>query len=81
MAKQVSQPHITHLAQTIVLSVAQLQKVLENHKAPFPSFDRDGPLSLPKEASNAQNAILDAAGELYDLLLEPVASLLIHSAV
>ncbi|KAL2756633.1 hypothetical protein ACRALDRAFT_1080807 [Sodiomyces alcalophilus JCM 7366] len=67
-----SQPRILELASTISDSVAKLHQILTAAGQPSPSFDEDAPLAIPKEGSDAQDAILDATSELYDLLLEPL---------
>ncbi|KAI1752670.1 sterigmatocystin 8-O-methyltransferase [Xylaria castorea] len=73
-------PRFVQLAQMIGSSAAQLQDILVAHNAPFPSFDRDGAFQLPKEASNIQDVLIDAAAELHDLLLDPISLLHIHGA-
>ncbi|KAI7908582.1 hypothetical protein M9X92_012113, partial [Pyricularia oryzae] len=75
-----STPRIIHLAAEIHQRAAELQKVLDAKGFPTPSFDEDSPTRLPDEASEAQDAILDAAAELYDLLLEPTTLILKNSA-
>ncbi|KAH8646476.1 S-adenosyl-L-methionine-dependent methyltransferase [Tricladium varicosporioides] len=69
-------PRILELAGTITASVAKIQQVLTEKGLPSPSFDEDAMQSLPLEASDAQDAVLDATAELYDLLMEPMG--LIH---
>lgn len=81
MAEQQGQPRIAQLAQTIGSSVAKLQEILSAQNVAFPSFDENNPLVLPKEASKIQDEILNATGELHDLLLDPLSSLLISGAV
>lgn len=76
-----STPRIIHLAAEIHQRAAELQNVLDAKGFPTPSFDEDSPTRLPDEASEAQDAILDAAAELYDLLLEPTTLILKNSAV
>ncbi|KAI0409402.1 sterigmatocystin 8-O-methyltransferase [Xylaria palmicola] len=65
-------PRFVQLAQTIGAAAAQLQEILLAHEAPFPSFDEDGAFQMPKEAAGAQDALIDAAAELHDLLLSPM---------
>jgi len=77
MASNTSTPRIAELAKTIGDSVAKLQEVLKAQNAPFPSFDENAPASLPLEASEARDAVLDATTELHDLLLDPMV--LIHT--
>ncbi|TRX94192.1 hypothetical protein FHL15_004960 [Xylaria flabelliformis] len=59
-------------------SAAQLQEILVAHNAPSHSFDKNGDFQLPKEASNVQDVLIDAAAELHDLLLDPIGLLYIH---
>ncbi|OTA98968.1 hypothetical protein M426DRAFT_68726 [Hypoxylon sp. CI-4A] len=70
--KDVPVPRIVELAATISDSVSKLGQVLSAKGAPWPSFDENAPDSLPKEASEAQNAVIDAAAELYELMLDPL---------
>lgn len=74
-------PRIVELAAVISKSVAELQTVLESKGVPSPSFDEDAPTRLPDECNQAQDAVLDATKELYDLLLEPTTLILKNSAV
>lgn len=67
---------IQQLAGIINTSVSKIQEVLNDKRLPSPSFAEDNPRYLPIEAVEAQDAALDAAIELHDLLLEPM--LLIH---
>ncbi|KAJ4403640.1 hypothetical protein N0V82_010617 [Gnomoniopsis sp. IMI 355080] len=73
-------PRIVELAAVISKSVAELQTVLESKGVPSPSFDEDAPTRLPDECNQAQDAVLDATKELYDLLLEPTTLILKNSA-
>ncbi|KAF4633293.1 hypothetical protein G7Y89_g4831 [Cudoniella acicularis] len=72
MATNTSIPRIVHLAAIIGDSVTKIHEVLSAQNVPTPSFDEDTPTSLPKEVSDAQDAVLDATAELFDLLLEPL---------
>jgi hypothetical protein len=65
-------PRIAQLAEDITKSVTKLLEILSTQGVPAPSFDDDGPFFLPKEASNAQDIILDATAELHELLMEPL---------
>ncbi|KAI6336456.1 hypothetical protein MCOR28_009125 [Pyricularia oryzae] len=80
MTAMESTPRIIYLAAEIHQRAAELQNVLDAKGFPTPSFDEDSPTRLPDEASEAQDAILDAAAELYDLLLEPTTLILKNSA-
>ncbi|WQF84527.1 Putative O-methyltransferase domain, S-adenosyl-L-methionine-dependent methyltransferase superfamily [Colletotrichum destructivum] len=80
MAIAKSTPRIVELATQISKSVADLQAVLDAKGVPSPSFDENAPPKLPKEANDAQDAVLDATTELHDLLLEPVTLVLKNSA-
>ncbi|GKT85912.1 sterigmatocystin 8-O-methyltransferase [Colletotrichum tofieldiae] len=75
MAIAKSTPRIVELATKI-----NLQAVLDAKGAPSPSFDENSPPKLPKEAGDAQDAILDATAELHDILLEPTTLVLKNSA-
>lgn len=66
-------PRIVQLAENISKSVTILLATLSKHGASAPSFDDDGLFFLPKEASNAQDVILDATAELHELLMEPLS--------
>lgn len=75
MASKRSTPRIMELASTIMTSVTQLQKILSSLNITTPSFDEDAPTTLPHEASDIRDAVLDATSELYDLLLDPLTLL------
>ncbi|KAF3058615.1 6-hydroxytryprostatin B O-methyltransferase [Daldinia childiae] len=77
--KDMPLPRIVELAATVSDSVAKIQQVLLAKGAPWPSFDENAPDSLPKEATEAQNAVIDAAAELYDLMLDPLTLVYKHS--
>lgn len=81
MASQTTQPRIAELANIISSSVSKLQEILAAKNASLPSFDENAPLELPKEASDIQDAIVDATSELHDLLLDPVSLLFLNGAV
>jgi len=81
MQPSTSTPRIVELASKIQASVAQLQSVLDAKGVPSPSFDENAPDRLPREATEAQDAVLDATQELYDLLLESPAAILKATAV
>ncbi|EDO00422.1 hypothetical protein SS1G_14292 [Sclerotinia sclerotiorum 1980 UF-70] len=79
MAASTSILRTSYLADIISTSVTKLNKVLsEQHAAP-PSFHEDAPISLPKEASEFQDAIIDATMELHDLLLDPLTLIYKHN--
>ncbi|KAI1740456.1 sterigmatocystin 8-O-methyltransferase [Xylaria scruposa] len=80
MSSKEGPPRFVQLAQMISSSATQLQEILIAHNAPFPSFDKDGDFQLPKEASNLQDMLIDAAAELHDLLLDSISLLHIHGA-
>lgn len=67
-----SPPRIAQLAVKISESVANILEILSDQGVPNPSFDDDGPFRLPREASSAQDAVLDATAELHELLMEPL---------
>ncbi|EQK98076.1 hypothetical protein G6O67_007694 [Ophiocordyceps sinensis] len=67
---------IAQLAATITKSVARLDEIMSINRLQEPSFDEDAPsVVFPKEALEARDAILDAAAEVSDLLLDPPALL------
>lgn len=68
-------PRIVELADTISQSVAQLDRMLSAKGIRSPSFDEDAPAPYPAETDHVRDVIIDAAAELYDLLLEPMALL------
>jgi hypothetical protein len=74
-------PRIVELAAIVSKSVGELQTTLDSRGIPSPSFDEDAPTRLPDECNKAQDAVLDAAKELYDLLLEPTTLILKNSSV
>jgi hypothetical protein len=71
------------LAGIISSAVDKIQGVLSEKGLPQPSFDEDSKYVLPAEAHvvEAQGQALDAAGELYDLLLDPFTLLFRHGGV
>ncbi|KAK8133248.1 S-adenosyl-L-methionine-dependent methyltransferase [Apiospora kogelbergensis] len=76
MSPSSSSPRIVELASKIQSSVIQLQSILDAKGVPSPSFDENAPDRLPREATEAQDAVLDATQELYDLLLDSPAAVL-----
>lgn len=60
-SKNSARPRIAELASIITNSVAKLEQILPDQNAPWPSFEENAPAELPKEAAQAQAAIL---GEL-----------------
>ncbi|MCJ1243551.1 hypothetical protein MMC30_000748 [Trapelia coarctata] len=66
---------ILQLSNAIAKSTATIHENLTAKGLPFPTFDIDGPESLPEELSTAQDALLDATSELHDLLLGPFNAL------
>ncbi|KAK0666050.1 S-adenosyl-L-methionine-dependent methyltransferase [Cercophora samala] len=70
-----SRPRILELADRISHSAAQLDTVLRAKSIPSPSFAEDAPAPYPSETDDVRDDIIDAAAELYDLLLEPMALL------
>lgn len=83
MTSKNTSSRIVELAETISKSVAKLQGALSEKDLPSPSFDEDSKYVLPAEAHvvEAQGQALDAAGELYDLLLDPFTLLFRHGGV
>lgn len=60
--KNVPKPRIVELASIISKSVANLERILFDHHAPWPSFEEDCPAHLPQEAAEVQGTVL---GMLY----------------
>ncbi|RYP66866.1 hypothetical protein DL769_005898 [Monosporascus sp. CRB-8-3] len=67
-----SRSRIAELATIISQSVAKLDEMLSVVGMPSPSFDEDAPEPYPAETDDVRDAVIDAAAELYDLLLEPM---------
>lgn len=63
------------LAETISRSVNELEGLLDSSNFPTPSFGEDSPHPFPEETDDVRDTVLDAAAEMYDLLLEPMALL------
>lgn len=74
-------PRILQLAAAITESVRKLQDSLSENGLPTPSFNENESLSIPEEASGAQDVILDATAELHDLLLDPLVLVRSHGGV
>lgn len=72
---------ILQLSEQIAASAAKLNQVLTAKGLQAPSFHEDNTFSVPAEASDARDAILDAAAELQDLLLDPMTLIHSHGAV
>lgn len=83
MAASNNTSRIVELAGIISSAVEKLQGALSEKGLPSPSFDEDAKYVLPAEAHvvEAQGQALDAAGELYDLLLDPFTLLFRHGGV
>ncbi|KAJ2981742.1 hypothetical protein NUW58_g6609 [Xylaria curta] len=63
---------IERLAATISESATKLHRISAEKGVPLPSFEENAVFSIPSEALDAQDAILDATAELHDLLLDPM---------
>lgn len=70
-----SKPRILELADRIGHLAAQLDSILCARAIPSPSFAEDAPTSYPPDTRDVRDRLIDAAAELYDLLLEPMAFL------
>jgi hypothetical protein len=70
-----STSRIVHLTKVLGQAVADLERVLAENGQPSPSFDPDSPTPFPKETDDVRDVALDAAAEIYDLLMEPMALL------
>ncbi|KAI0023442.1 sterigmatocystin 8-O-methyltransferase [Xylariomycetidae sp. FL0641] len=73
-------PRIVQLARTISTSVSKIDAALAAKGLPSPSFEEDAPIGcFPTEILGARDAVVDAAAELHDLLLEPLHLIKVHS--
>ena len=81
MDRKRSASRILELADKISAFAIQIQEILDARHLPCPSFAEDASSSLPEEARDAQDIVLDATAELHDLLLEPVDLIHRHCAV
>jgi hypothetical protein len=83
MTSNTTSSRIVELAGIISNAVNKIQGVLAERGLLQPSFDEDSEYVLPAEAHvvEAQGQALDAAGELYDLLLDPFTLLFRHGGV
>lgn len=71
------------LATTIAESTQELRTLLAQHGLEEPSFEADylPSIALPPAADEARNALLHAACEIQDLLLDPADLLRSYAAV
>ena len=74
-------PRILGLASIISTSIATFHELLIANNQPLPSFEADNHWSLSEELEEARNAVIDAATELRDLLLEPADLLRMYARV
>lgn len=81
MTSNKSLPRIVELANIISSSVGRLQETLATEGVPSPSFNAESFPVLPEKALADQDAVLDAASELYDLLLDPLSLLFQYGGV
>jgi hypothetical protein len=72
MSLPASVPRILELANTIRDSVERLQSTLASTGHPLPSLASDY-RQLPEKVLANRDAVLDAAIELYDTLLDPLS--------
>lgn len=72
---------LVKLAGIISDSVHTLEEALSRNGIATPSFDETCPCELPEDAHAAQNAVLDATAELFDLLQDPLTLIKIHGGV
>ncbi|KAL1848712.1 hypothetical protein Daus18300_013502 [Diaporthe australafricana] len=70
-----SASRIVRLSKVLSQAVADLEHVLAAQGQPTPSFDQDSPTLFPTETDDLRDTALDAAAEIYDLLMEPMALL------
>ncbi|KAI2602759.1 S-adenosyl-L-methionine-dependent methyltransferase [Hypoxylon sp. NC1633] len=78
MVSYTTPSRMSQLADVISRSVANMNEMLSALQVAQPSFSEDAFVSLPNEVSDDKDAILDAAAELYDLLLDPLELLYRH---
>ncbi|ETS77607.1 hypothetical protein PFICI_09669 [Pestalotiopsis fici W106-1] len=72
MATNSDAARLLELAASISKSAQELHDALASNASPFPSLDEDAqPIVLTGGALAARDAILDAASEFYDRLLDP----------
>jgi hypothetical protein len=74
-------PRIVELAAQISSSVTKLQEKLTAQGAATPSFAENGPELLPDDVSSLKDAVLDAAAELHEILLDPLLLLFKFASV
>lgn len=63
---------VAQLAAIITSSIAEIDEICFEQRLPPPSFAENTP-PLPREASTAKDAALEAAAEITALLLDPLA--------
>ena len=81
MSSNESLSRIKELANTISASVHKIEEVLSAKGIATPSFDENASFNIPLELSSEHDAVLDATGELHDLLLEPLNLIHRHGGV
>lgn len=83
MASNPTTSRLTHLATSILESVAKLEEMLSQQGRPSPSFDEDAPVlsGLPKDTVNVRDLIIDSAAEIQDLLQGPLDIMYRHGSV
>ncbi|TLD05233.1 uncharacterized protein PgNI_09345 [Pyricularia grisea] len=80
MATEAQPTRVTQLAQTISDSVAALQASLAAKGLPNPSVDENAPIDyFPPESLADRNAAIDAATELFNILMDPLDLVKHHS--
>lgn len=78
---QPAQTRIQDLASIISSATKTINEGLLAAGLPSPSFNPEAQTQLPNALSTARDQAIDAAAELYDLLLSPVDLLLHHGTV
>lgn len=81
MTSKESLSRILKLANTISVSVSNIEGVLSAKGIVSPSFDEDTSFNIPLELNADHDAVLDATAELHDLLLEPFNLIHRHGGV
>ncbi|GAW18771.1 hypothetical protein ANO14919_082530 [Xylariales sp. No.14919] len=75
-----SASRLAQLSATIVESLAILEKSLQEHGVPSPTFDEDAPDLLPRDTVEVRDTIIDCAAEIQDLLQGPLDLIYRHGS-
>ncbi|RAH78847.1 sterigmatocystin 8-O-methyltransferase [Aspergillus japonicus CBS 114.51] len=69
-----SSPRLGDLAASISTATRTIEDCLKQRNLPYPSFEPNGGITLPRELQDAKESILDSASELRYLLTDPVSA-------